>query len=242
MPIEIESTQTNDSIVLILPKSIFITGTDTGVGKTIIAGALAAALRLKKYRVSVMKPVACGSWADAIFLKKSAEVDDDLNLITPIYLKHPLSPNVSAALEKKKIDLSKIEKAHSLLQKKYDVLVVEGCGGLLVPITSDFFVIDLILKLKSRCILVSRSGLGAINHTLLSLEALRQRKIEPVGVVFNRLSGGKLTEAEKTNPAAISKIGKVQSLGMFPFMKMDCAADCFAKAFLKHIDLEKIVC
>ena len=221
--------------------TLFVAGTDTGVGKTIVAGALAAALRLQGCHVGVMKPIACGSWEDSNFLKKCAGIHDDLKWITPVYLKRPLSPNIAAAIEKKKIYLSPIIEAHAKLQKKYDILIIEGCGGLLVPIMKDFFVIDLIPKLKSRCILVSRSGLGAINHTLLSLEALRKRNIEPVGVVFNRLSGGPLTDAERTNPQVIGKTARVKSLGVFPFMKMACQTGCMGKAFLKHIDLAKIV-
>ncbi len=221
--------------------SIFIAGTDTGVGKTVVAGALAAALRLKGHRVGVMKPVACGSWQDSHFLRRCAGVEDSLELITPIYLKQPLAPNVAARLEKKKINLSAIFKAHAKLRKKYDLLIIEACGGLLVPLTNNFFVIDLIPKLKSQCILVSRSGLGAINHTLLSLEALQKRNIKPAGIVFNRLSAGPLTEAEKTNPKVINDIAGVKSLGMFPFMKMTCQTACLGKAFLKHIDLHKVV-
>ena len=159
----------------------------------------------------------------------------------PGYLKHPLSPNVAATLEKKKIDVRAIDRVFDLLRKEYDVMLIEGCGGLLVPITDDFLVVDLIRRLKSRCVLVSRSGLGAINQSLLSIEALRKRKIEPVGIVFNRLSGGVLTDAEKTNPGVISKISGVKSLGMFPYMRSDCPTDCAGKAFLKHIDLAKIV-
>lgn len=223
-------------------KTLFIAGTDTGVGKTVVAGALAAALRLKGHRVGVMKPVSCGSWEDSKFLKKRAGVDDALTRITPVYLKHPLSPNVAASMEKKKIDLKRLLKAADVLKKKYDILVVEGCGGLLVPVNDDFFVVDLIPLLKAKCILVSRSGLGAINHCLLSAEALKKRRIEPLGILFNRLSGGPLTDAEKTNPTVISRISRVKSLGMFPFMKMDCTADRAGKAFLKNIDLRKIVC
>ena len=220
---------------------IFIAGTDTGVGKTIVSGALAAALRLKGCSVGVMKPVACGSWGDSEYLKKCAGVTDPLSLITPVYLKHSLSPNVAAVIEKKKIDVRAINRAFNLLKKKYEVVVIEGCGGLLVPIKDDLFVVDLIRKFKSKCILVSRSGLGAINHSLLSVEALRKRGIEPLGIIFNRLSGGVLTEAEKTNPGVISKMTRVRSLGMFPYMKSGCATDCAGKAFLKHIDLAKIV-
>ncbi len=140
------------------------------------------------------------------------------------------------------VDLKKIDHALNYFKKKkYDYLVVEGCGGLLVPITERFWVVDLISKMKARTVLVSRSGLGAINHSLLSLEALKNRRIKPVGILFNRLSGGPLSVPEQTNPEAIQKLGKTPSLGLFPFMKLDCRTDCLAKAFLKHIDFKKFL-
>ena len=189
-----------------------------------------------------MKPVACGSLDDSDFLKACAGSADPIDLITPIYLKNPLSPNVAAALEKKKIEPKKIAAAfEKLIQKKYDYLVVEGCGGLLVPVTNDFYVVDIIKMLKAETVLVSRSGLGAINHSLLSLEALHLRKIKPLGILFNRLSGGPLSVPERTNPTVVSEMGRVRALGTFPYMKMDCATNCLGKAFLKHIDLSKLV-
>jgi dethiobiotin synthetase len=224
-------------------KTIFVAGTDTGVGKTIIAGALAAALRLEGHKVGVMKPISCGGLEDAHFLMRSAGVSDPMEFVNPIALEKPLSPNVAAKLESKKIDLSQMERSLSFFRsKKVDFLIVEGCGGLLVPITRDFFVIDLISLLKAETILVSRSGLGAINHSLLSLEALRKRRIEALGVIFNRLAGGPMSIPEKTNPEVVAEAGRTRSLGMFPHMKMDCRADCLGRAFLKHIDLKKIVC
>ncbi|OGW83633.1 MAG: dethiobiotin synthase [Omnitrophica bacterium RIFCSPHIGHO2_02_FULL_51_18] len=221
-------------------KTIFIAGTDTGVGKTIVAGGLASALRLKGVRVGVMKPVACGGREDIDYLTSCAGIKEDLGIVNPIFLKHPLSPNVAANLEKTTIDLGKIKSAFNYLKARYEVLVVEGCGGLLVPIKENFFVIDLIPFFKARTILVSRSGLGAINHSLLSLEALKRRKIKPIGVIFNRLRGENLSIPEKTNPEVISRISKIPSLGLFPYMK-SCAVTCAGKAFLKHIDLEKIL-
>ena len=224
-------------------KTVFVAGTDTGIGKTVVAGALAAALRLKGKKVAVMKPVSCGGLEDARFLMRAAGISGPMGFVNPVALKKPLSPNVAAKFEKKKIDLAAIDRSLSFFKSENpDFLIIEGCGGLLVPITGDFFVIDLIRRLKADCVLVSRSGLGAINHTLLSLEALRSRKIEPLGVVFNRLTGGPFTEAERTNPGVIGKIGRVPSLGTFPFMKMSCESGCLGKAFLKHIDLAKIVC
>ncbi len=221
-------------------ETIFVAGTDTGVGKTVVAGALASALKLKGYRVGVMKPVSCGGQEDALFLIRCAQTADPLEMVNPIALQFPFCPNIAASFEKKKIDLKKIDSSlHFFKQKKYDVLVVEGCGGLLVPITERFWAVDLIRHVGAqKTVLVSRSGLGAINHSLLSLEALRARKIKPLGVVFNRTSGGKLSVPEQTNPGVVEKLGRTKLLGMFPFMKIDCRTDCLAKAFLKHIDFK----
>ncbi len=222
-------------------KTIFISGTDTAVGKTVIAGALASALKIKRYKVAVMKPISCGGLEDARFLMKCAGIDEPMEYVNPVALREPLSPNVAAALEKKKIDLGAIDRARAYFQKKgYDYFVIEGCGGLLVPITKEALVIDLVKRTKAECILVSRSGLGAINHSLLSLEALKARKIRPLGIIFNRLSGGPLSTPEKSNPKAVADAGGVRFLGPFPFMKA-CEAGCVGKAFIKHIDLKKIV-
>lgn len=222
-------------------KTVFVTGTDTGVGKTYIAGGIAAALRMDGVSVGVMKPVSCGGREDARFLMECAQVDDPIDLVNPIFLRDPFSPNVAATREKKRLDVKAIAAAHAVLSKKYDVLVVEGCGGLLVPITDRFFVVDLIPLLKARTVLVSRSALGAINHTLLSLEALKTRKIRPAGVIFNRLAGGAFSVPEETNPGIIAKLSGVPSLGTFPYMR-SCAPGCSGKAVRKHIDYRKILC
>ena len=223
-------------------KPIFIAGTDTGAGKTIVAGALASALRIKGLKTGVMKPVSCGGTDDIEFLMRCAGIREPLDIVNPIALKNPLSPNVAASFEHVKIDLKKIDTALRILRKKYEVIVIEGCGGLLVPIREDYFVIDLIKRMNAQAILVSRARLGAINHSLLSLEALKKRKIIPAGVIFNRLNGGPLSIPEKTNPAVVFKISGTPSLGLFPYMKLDCNAGCFGKAFLKHIDFKKILC
>ncbi|MBI4353053.1 MAG: dethiobiotin synthase, partial [Candidatus Omnitrophica bacterium] len=164
-------------------KILFVTGTDTGVGKTVIAGALAAALRIKGLRAGVCKPIACGGLEDVDFLRQASDAWDPMPYANPVYLERPLAPSVASFLEKKKPDLRRIDHALRYFRKKYDTLVVEGCGGLLVPITKNFFVIDLIARLKCRPLLVSRSGLGTINHSLLSAEALSRRRIRPVGIV-----------------------------------------------------------
>ena len=220
--------------------ALFVAGTDTGVGKTVIAGALASALRLKGHRVAVMKPISCGGREDAVYLMACAGIQEPLDRVNPVFLKHPLSPNVASRLEKTRIDLKKIDAAFSYFRKRCDFLVIEGCGGLLVPITDDYYVIDLISRFDAETILVSRSGLGAINHSLLSLEALKRRGAKPLGIIFNRLNGGGATLPEKSNPEVIARLSGVRSLGTFPHMR-SCHADCAGKAFLKHVAFEKII-
>lgn len=223
-------------------KTIFVAGTDTGVGKTMVAGALAAAMRLRGARIGVMKPISCGGLEDGRFLMACAGTNDPVRFVNPVALKHPLSPNVAAKLEKRRIDLKAIDSAFEYFKnKKYDYLIIEGCGGLLVPIRENYFVIDLIRRFRAETVLVSRAGLGAINHSLLSIEALKNRGIHPRGIIFNRLNGGELSVPEKTNPEVVQKISSVRSLGIFPFMK-SCGEDCLGKAFLKHVALEKILC
>lgn len=223
-------------------KTLFVAGTDTGVGKTVVAGALAAALKLKGHRVGVLKPIACGGREDGEFLGQCAGIDLPLDQINPISLQHPLSPNVAASLEKVDIDFRKIKAAYAyFLKNNYSHLVVEGCGGLLVPVTDRFWVIDFIRWMGAQTVLVARSGLGTINHTLLSLEALKSRKIKPLGIIFNRQQSGILSLAEKTNPSVLERLGQVPSLGVFPYMKLDCQSACLGKAFLKHIDFKKIL-
>ncbi len=206
-----------------------------------MAGALAAALRIKKFKVGVMKPISCGGREDAEFLKNCAGVSDSLDWINPICLKEPLSPNVAAKIEKKTIDLWLIDQVFSKFKARYQYLVVEGCGGLLVPINDKFLMVDMIARMKARPVLVSRSGLGAINHCLLSIEALKKRGIKPKGMIFNRQSAGAVTVPDKTNPRVVSEFSGIPSLGLLPFLNVKAKPDVLGKEFLKHIDLKKIL-
>lgn len=221
---------------------LFVAGTDTAVGKTRVAGALAAALRIKGLRVAVMKPISCGGPEDAVYLASCARSIEPMERINPVALKEPLSPNVAARIERRTISIPRILRAaRELVGGGYDHLIVEGCGGLLVPIRRGIYVIDLIRPLGAEVVLVSRSGLGAINHTLLSLEALKSRGIQPLGVIYNRTQGGELTLPEKTNPDVVRDCSGVPSLGVFPYLR-SCSVDCAGKAGLKHIDLTPILC
>lgn len=188
---------------------IFITATDTGVGKTYIACQLALNLRRRGVDVGVMKPVASGSRADAALLSKAQGGTDPLELINPLFFKEPLAPYAAARISKKKIYLNKILAAYNILKKRHDFLIVEGIGGLLVPIKKNFFVKDLCREFGLPLLIVARPTLGTINHTLLSFFEAKRAGLNPLGIVFNYYMPFRKGLAEKTNPPVIREITKV---------------------------------
>jgi dethiobiotin synthetase len=208
-------------------KVIFVTGTDTGIGKTVISSAISAFFSLRKQmNVGVMKPFECGlsktdkdllPW-DAICLREASGSNDDLNTISPYTLEAPVAPEVAAMLEHVNIDINMVDKIYHSLAKSHDLLVIEGAGGVLVPIKENFFFADLIQKWNAPTLIVSRLGLGTINHTLLTNHLLKERGIKVIGVILNNTDGlGDLPA--QTNPDILRKYLDVPVLGIFPHVK-----------------------
>jgi dethiobiotin synthetase len=185
-------------------KGIFITGTDTGVGKTYVGCSLARSLKKRGVAVGVMKPVASGDRDDARKLISAAGVRDGIGRVNPVCLKYPLAPLVSARLAGVRIDLRPVWESYAQLKKKYEFMVVEGVGGLLVPLRENYFVLDMIKRFRLPVLIVARPFLGTINHTLLTVDKLRQRRIDIVGVVMSCTQSSTL--AEKTNPGIIREL------------------------------------
>jgi dethiobiotin synthetase len=208
-------------------KVIFVTGTDTGIGKTVVSSAISAFFSVRKQmNVGVMKPFECGlsktdkdllPW-DAICLREASGSNDDLNIISPYTLEAPCAPEVAAMLEHVSIDISLVDKIFQNLKKSHDLLVIEGAGGVLVPIRENFFFIDLIQKWNAPTLVVSRLGLGTINHTLLTVHLLKEQGVKVLGVILNDTVGlGDLSS--QTNPAVLKKYLDVPILGIFPHVK-----------------------
>ena len=202
-----------------MAQGIFITGTGTEIGKTVIAGGLAASLKQAGTNVGVMKPIGTGDTADARFLKYAAQVDDELSLINPVYLRHPLAPSVAARMERTEIELSRIETAFAALQQRYDFVIVEGVGGIAVPIRDDFLVVQLIKQLALPVLIVAAVGLGTLNHTLLTVAFAQQFNIQIAGIVLNGLRPEIAGLAEATNPVEIEKLTGVPVIGVVPYEK-----------------------
>ena len=200
-------------------QGIFITGTGTEIGKTVIAGGFAASLKQSGTNVGVMKPISSGDTADAQFLKHAAQVDDELSSINPIYLRHPLAPSVAARIENREIDLPCIETAFTALQQKYDFVIVEGVGGIAVPIRDDFLVAHLISRLQLPILIVAQAGLGTLNHALLTVAFAQQFGLQIVGIVLNRRSPETPGLAEATNPVEIEKLTGIPVIGVVPYEK-----------------------
>lgn len=207
---------------------LLVTATDTGVGKTAVAAALVLAARRSGLDVGAMKPAESGcargadgalAPADALVLHAAAGGADPLDWVCPYRLEAPLAPGVAAAREGVDIDLAEIERRFRLLEGRHrDGVVVEGAGGLLVPIDPAFSTVaDLALALGLPALVVARSGLGTINHTALTVEALATRGIECRGVILN--AADESTEAAAAdNARAIERLVDVPVLACLPHL------------------------
>jgi dethiobiotin synthetase len=230
-----------------MEKGVFVTGSDTGVGKTVIAGAIAAAIKAQGLDVGVMKPVASGAKEkegklvseDAVYLKKIIDSTDDDDLVNPILLKLPLAPTIAATKTGVPIDIDKIWKAYEELTNRHDFVVVEGIGGLMVPINDTLFVADMARKMDLPLVIVSSDYLGAINHTLLTLEYAKSRNIRIKGIVINMLKNGDDFVRE------IEKYSSVPILGTIPFKENVSVEDCvygdIVEHFRREINISKIM-
>ena len=192
-------------------KGIFITATDTEAGKTYVSCKIAEALKKSGLTCGVFKPVSTGSRDDAKALIKAAGIDEKPETVTPVFFKDPMSPYAASLQERKTFDLKSIEKTYGFFLNKYDFTVVEGIGGLLVPLKRDFFTCDLIKKFKLPVIVVARFGLGTINHTLLTIDKLRRDKAKIAAIVLSGKKDAKDISA-KSNAAIIKKITKLPVL------------------------------
>jgi len=208
-------------------KAVFITGTDTEVGKTVICGLLANYLLSKGRTVITQKWIQTGSENFppdiAVHLdlmgKNKSDIEDYLPYIVPYAFRLPASPHLAAALEKKQIDAAKIKKSFQRLSKEFEFVIVEGIGGALVPFNEKELVIDIAQQMALPVIIVAANKLGAINHTLLTIEALKARGINILGVIFNAQNEMQDKIVLEDNPQIIKTLTGEKIFGILPWSK-----------------------
>jgi dethiobiotin synthetase len=241
------------------PRGLFISATDTGVGKTQVAACIAVALRALGLQVGVMKPVETGAvrdrrtrkqaaaaWqgSDTAYLKRAAGCMAELEQINPYAYPEPLAPHEAARLHKEVIRTGRLDRAFTALAAGHWPLIVEGAGGLMVPLNQGMMMIDLAKHWHLPVVLVARVTLGTINHTLLSLEALRRRAIPIAGVVFNAAAPVPRQRwaryAAQRNPQVLAQVSGVPILGSLPHRS--AAHTVPAPAWVRrHIDVKKLL-
>ncbi|MBL0940065.1 MAG: dethiobiotin synthase [Gemmatimonadaceae bacterium] len=206
------------------PVRLAITGTDTGVGKTVVACALTARAHARGLRVAPMKPVESGVAADdvtsdAYLLKRAAGDTHDVLLVRPYLLAEPLAPMVAATRANRAIDISVLDDARAALESESELLVVEGAGGLLVPITADCSYATLFARWQCDVVIVAANRLGVINHTLLTVQAARAAGLTVRGVVLTPCQPLASGVAESTNLAALRELSTDIPFFEFPWVE-----------------------
>lgn len=202
---------------------VMVTGTDTGVGKTAVAGALAAALRTHGIDCGVMKPIQTGAVevdgakisVDGRFLSLASGVSDPAELVCPVLLDAPAAPAIAAAEEGHEIHILPLLDALDELCQRHEFMIVEGAGGLAVPIVGKYLFADLALEMELPLIVVARATLGTINHTVLTVQFARQHGLDILGIVINGYPA-EPTLAERTAPGMIERLSGVPVLAVLP--------------------------
>ncbi|MFA5043652.1 MAG: dethiobiotin synthase [Kiritimatiellia bacterium] len=210
-------------------QGIFITGTDTGVGKTFVSAALLCVLRSRGVDAVPMKPVQTGArqtngrWCspDLDFCLALAGLKpgpSEYARMAPCCFAKACSPHLAAATAGRRIGFCRIKASLNSLQARHALVIVEGAGGVCAPIRGRRTMLELMGALDLPVVVVSRLGLGTINHTLLTLHRLRCAQIRVLGVVFNATAPGRLGYIERDNIETIARLGKVRVLGRLPFI------------------------
>ncbi len=190
--------------------SIFITGTDTGVGKTYVSRLILEALRHAGHDAVGYKPVACGDREDALILS-AASGEIELDAVNPVFLKTAVAPYVAGMLENRTVDPAILIAGFHHLAARHAIVLVEGAGGWEVPLAANYRVSDLAADLKLPVVIVAANRLGALNHILLTVNAIRTKGLVCAGIVLNQLED-EMDTAMITNKSVIEDLTGVPLL------------------------------
>ena len=227
-----------------MPKSILVTGTDTGVGKTVVTAGLAAAIRKRGIDAGVMKVAATGCTfadgyavsADTQFLRAVTGVTEPDWMIAPICLEPPVAPAVAARMTGVPIAWGRVREGLNDLLERHPVVLAEGVGGFLVPVDDEMLLADIAGRLGMTVLIVARPGLGTINHTLLTIEAVQMRDLRVAGVVFCETFADEEDVSTATNAGEIERIAGVHILGTLPFDPELSVEECRPGRLVEHVE------
>ncbi len=225
-------------------KSLFITGTDTDVGKTYITAGLAVAIRKTGIDVGVMKPFAAGTVQkkgykseDIEILSRAAMTCDPENLVNPQFFPIPASPYTAWKKLKTKPKISTILSGFKKLTKLHDMILVEGMGGIMTPILKNYYVTNLIKEMKIPTIIVTRSKVGTINHTIMTVKMCEKYKIPIKGIIINNFEKGYPVKELKRD---LENLTGVPILGSISFIR-NMSDSSLYRTFKKNIDLKSLL-
>jgi dethiobiotin synthetase len=226
-------------------KSLFITGTDTDVGKTYIAAGLAVAIRKMGIDVGVMKPFAAGTAQkkgykseDIVILSRAAQACDPENLVNPQFFPIPASPYTAWKNLKIKPKINSVLSSFKKLSKIHSMMLVEGMGGIMTPILKNYFVTDLIKDMKIPAVLVTRTKVGTVNHTIMTVKMCEKYKIPIKGIIINDFDSDGYKVKELTRD--LKSLTGVSILGSIPFIN-DLSDASLNRIFKKNLDLKLLL-
>ena len=237
--------------------AVFVTGTDTCVGKTTVSAAILAILRAKGLDAVPMKPVQTGCRAsraglvapdlefclDACGIHPSPAEKTDM---APYRFRPACSPHLAARLAGRAVSIGLVARHFARLTERHDFVVVEGAGGVMVPIGGGKTMLDIMTRLAAPVILVARPGLGAINHCLLSLFTLRQSGLDVLGVVFNHAQPGRPGYIERNNRITVERSGHVPVMGSLPYLphldKLTRSPQAFSRWACRNLKIGENFC
>jgi len=226
-------------------KSLFVTGTDTDVGKTYVTAGLAVTLRKMGHDVGVMKPFAAGSAQkkgfkseDVEILSNAAQVNDPENLINPQFFSIPASPYTAWKTLKVKPKIPTILSSFQKLSKIHKTLLVEGMGGVMTPILKDYYITHLIKDMKIPAIIVARTKVGTVNHTMMTVNMCKKYKIPIKGIILNDFDSDGYKTKELTRD--LKNLLDIPILGTIPFID-DLSDESLSSIFKNNLDVKTIL-
>ncbi|MBD1372541.1 dethiobiotin synthase [Hazenella sp. IB182357] len=227
-------------------RGMFVTGTGTDIGKTVITAGLSAALRERGLNIGVMKPVQSGfkstdPSSDAMRLRAWGGSKQSIDSIVTYSYETPVAPGLAARLANETIQQDKILAHLKTLTNQYEMVMVEGAGGLMVPLGENWTIADLAQSMGFPLLIVASATLGTVNHTLLTIHYARQLGLHPIGVILNGLRDGEKDPSISHNASYIESFGQVPVLGTVPWVDKEIGYALLQQVITEHIDMDHLL-